>query len=169
MNLHQYAETHEVTNQPPSLDGTNLYRIDLPLQEWARRFGAGWAESRIEAYGALAGGPLMEAGFLANQNKPVFVSHDRYGHRQDLVEFHPAYHELMRTAVEHGLPSLPWTDPQEGAHVARAAMTYLHSQAEAGTGCPLTMTFACVPALRLQPEIAGQWLPSILSTPIRPA
>ncbi|KPA89146.1 MULTISPECIES: acyl-CoA dehydrogenase family protein [Pseudomonas] len=164
MNLHQYAETHEVTNQPPSLDGANLYRIDLPLQEWSRRLGAGWAQARIDEYGALAGGPLMEAGFQANQNKPVFVSHDRYGHRQDLVEFHPAYHELMRTAIEHGLPSLPWTDPQDGAHVARAAMTYLHSQAEAGTGCPLTMTFACVPALRLQADIAGQWLPSILST-----
>ncbi|WP_017903155.1 acyl-CoA dehydrogenase family protein [Pseudomonas asplenii] len=164
MNLHQYAETHEVTNQPPSLDGANLYRIDLPLQEWSRRLGAGWAQARIDEYGALAGGPLMEAGFQANQNKPVFVSHDRYGHRQDLVEFHPAYHELMRTAIEHGLPSLPWTDPQDGAHVARAAMTYLHSQAEAGTGCPLTMTFACVPALKLQADIAAQWLPSILST-----
>ncbi|UZE29854.1 acyl-CoA dehydrogenase family protein [Pseudomonas asplenii] len=163
MNLHQYAETHEVTNQPPSLDGANLYRIDLPLQEWSQRLGAGWAQARIDEYGALAGGPLMAAGFLANQNKPVFVSHDRYGHRQDLVEFHPAYHELMRTAIEHGLPSLPWTDPRGGAHVARAAMTYLHSQAEAGSGCPLTMTFACVPALKLQADIAGQWLPSILS------
>jgi len=163
MNLHQYAETHEVTNQPPSLDGANLYRIDLPLQEWSQRLGAGWAQARIDEYGALAGGPLMAAGFLANQNKPVFVSHDRYGHRQDLVEFHPAYHELMRTAIEHGLPSLPWTDPRDGAHVARAAMTYLHSQAEAGSGCPLTMTFACVPALKLQADIAGQWLPSILS------
>ncbi|MGY2284731.1 acyl-CoA dehydrogenase family protein [Pseudomonas gingeri] len=168
MNLHQYAETHEVTNQPPSLYGTNLYRIDLPLQEWSQRFGAGWAQARIDRYGALAGGPLMEAGFLANQNKPVFVSHDRYGHRQDLVEFHPAYHELMRTAIEHGLPSLPWTDPRDGAHVARAAMTYLHSQAEAGTGCPLTMTFACVPALKLQADLAGQWLPSILSTEYDP-
>ncbi|KRP63890.1 acyl-CoA dehydrogenase family protein [Pseudomonas orientalis] len=168
MNLHRFAETHDVTNQPPSLDGTNLYRIDLPLQEWARRFGAGWAESRIDAYGALAGGPLMEAGFLANQNKPLFSSHDRYGHRIDLVEFHPAYHELLRTAVEHGLPSLPWTDPQSGAHVARAAMTYLHTQAEAGSGCPLTMTFACVPALRLQPELADLWLPKILSTQYDP-
>lgn len=121
MNLHQFAETHDVTNQPPSLDGTNLYRIDVPLQEWSRRFGAGWAQARIDAYGALAGGPLMEAGFLANQNKPVFSSHDRYGHRIDLVEFHPAYHELMRTAVEHGLPSLPWAHPQSGAHVARTA------------------------------------------------
>ncbi len=168
MNLHQFAETHDVTNQPPSLDGTNLYRIDVPLQEWSRRFGAGWAESRMDAYGALAGGPLMAAGFLANQNKPVFSSHDRYGHRIDLVEFHPAYHELMRTAVEHGLPSLPWAHPQAGAHVARAAMTYLHSQAEAGSGCPLTMTFACVPALRLQPELADLWLPKILNTEYDP-
>ena len=168
MHLHQFAETHDVTNQPPSLDGTNLYRIDLPLQDWSRRFGAGWAEQRIDTYGALAGGPLMEAGFLANQNKPVFNSHDRFGHRIDLVEFHPAYHELMRTAVEHGLPSLPWAHPQSGAHVARAAMTYLHSQAEAGTGCPLTMTFACVPALRLQPDLAETWLPKILATEYDP-
>lgn len=162
MNLHQFAETHEVTNQPPPLDGANLYRIDLPLQQWTERFGAGWAQGRIDAYGALAGGPLMEAGFLANQNKPVFASHDRYGHRIDLVEFHPAYHQLMSTAVEHGIPSLPWTDPQPGAHVARAAMSYLHSQAEAGSGCPLTMTFASVPALRVQPDLAARWLPKIL-------
>ena len=168
MNLHQFAETHEVTNQPPSLDGANLYRIDLPLQEWSRRFGAGWAESRIDAYGALAGGPLMEAGFLANQNKPVFNSHDRFGHRIDLVEFHPAYHQLMRTAVEHGLTSLPWAHPQDGAHVARASMSYLHSQAEAGSGCPLTMTFASVPAMRLQPDLAQKWLPKILATEYDP-
>ena len=163
MNLHQYAETHEVTNQPPSLDGANLYRLDLPLQQWSRRFGAGWAVARIDAYGALAGGPLMEAGFLANRNKPQFSSHDRQGHRVDLVEFHPAYHTLMRTAIEHGLPSLPWAEPREGAHVARASMTYLHSQAEAGSGCPLTMTFAAVPALRLQPELADHWLPKVLA------
>lgn len=168
MNLHQYAETHEVTNQPPSLDGANLYRIDLPLQQWSRHFGAGWAQDRIDAYGALAGGPLMAAGFLANQHKPQFHSHDRYGHRIDLVEFHPAYHDLMRTAIEHGLPSLPWTEPRQGAHVARASMTYLHSQAEAGSGCPLTMTFAAVPALKLQPELAQYWLPKVLATEYDP-
>jgi len=157
-----------VFNQVPPLDGVNLYRIDLPLQEWLRRFGGDWAEARIDAYGALAGGPLMQAGFLANENRPVFKSHDRYGHRIDLVEFHPAYHELMRTAIEHGLPSLPWSDPRPGANVARAALTYLHSQAEAGSGCPLTMTFACVPALRLQPEIAERWLPKVLATSYDP-
>ena len=149
MSLHQYAETHDVFNQVPSLDGANLYRLDRPLQEWVQRFGAGWAADKLDAYGALAGGPLMAAGFLANENKPVFKSHDRYGNRADLVEFHPAYHQLMATAIEHGLHSLPWTDPRAGAHVARAGLTYLHSQAEAASGCPLTMTFASVPALKL--------------------
>ncbi|MCQ4311223.1 acyl-CoA dehydrogenase family protein [Pseudomonas stutzeri] len=163
MSLHQYAETHEVLNQVPPLDGANLYRLDLPLQEWARRYKGGWAESRLDTYGALAGGPLMTAGFLANENKPVFKSHDRYGHRIDLVEFHPAYHELMRTAIAHGIPSLPWTDPQPGAQVARAALMYLHNQAESGSSCPLTMTYASVPALRLQAGIGDLWLPKILS------
>ena len=168
MSLHEFAETHEVFNQVPSLDGTNLYRVDLPLQEWTRRFGGGWAEDKLEAYGALAGGPLMQAGFLANENKPVFKSHDRYGHRVDLVEFHPAYHELMRSAIEHGIPSLPWTDPREGAQVARAALNYLHNQPEAGNACPLTMTYAAVPALKLQPNLAEIWLPKILATEYDP-
>lgn len=163
-----HAETHEVFNQVPSLDGANLYRLDLPLQEWTRRYEGAWADEHLSAYGALAGGALMQAGFLANENKPVFKSHDRYGNRIDLVEFHPAYHELMRTAVEHGLPSLPWTDPRAGAHVARAGLTYMHSQAEAASGCPLTMTFAAVPAIRLQPNVAEQWLPKILATEYDP-
>ena len=163
MSLHQYAETHEVLNQVPPLDGANLYRLDLPLQDWVRRYRGGWAEARLETYGALAGGPLMAAGFLANENRPVFKSHDRYGHRIDVVEFHPAYHELMGTAIAHGIPSLPWTDPQPGAQVARAALMYLHNQAEAGSSCPLTMTYASVPALRQQPGIADVWLPKVLS------
>jgi putative acyl-CoA dehydrogenase len=168
MNHAVLAETHEVSNQPPALDGINLYRADLPLQEWTRHFGGAWANDRIDAYGALAGGPLMAAGFLANENKPVFKSHDRYGHRIDVVEFHPAYHQLMAAAIEHGLTSLPWTDPRAGANVARAAMSYMHSQAEAGSGCPLTMTYASVPALRVQPNIAEVWLPKILATEYDP-
>ena len=168
MSLNPYAETHEVTNQVPPLDGANLYRLDLPLQQWVRRYQGSWAETRLDAYGALAGGPLMAAGFLANENRPVFRSHDRYGHRIDQVDFHPAYHELMRTAIEYGIPSLPWADPQPGAHVARAGLMYLHNQAEAGSSCPLTMTFASVPALRLQPEIAAIWLPKVLATEYDP-
>ncbi|WP_339490186.1 acyl-CoA dehydrogenase family protein [Pseudomonas sp. EL_65y_Pfl2_R95] len=168
MNPSLNAETHEVFNQVPSMDGANLYRVDLPLQEWNRHFGGAWAEDRLHTYGALAGGPLMAAGFLANEQKPVFKSHDRYGHRVDLVEFHPAYHELMAAAIKHGLPSSPWTDPRSGAQVARASMSYLHSQAEAGSGCPLTMTYASVPAIKLQPDVAEIWLPKILSTEYDP-
>ena len=98
MNLHQYAETHQVTNQPPSLDGVNLYRIDLPLQHWSQHVGAGWAQGRIDQYGALAGGPLMAAGFLANENKPVFVSHDRFGHRAEVL-----FADFFMQQAERGL------------------------------------------------------------------
>jgi putative acyl-CoA dehydrogenase len=168
MNPHHYAETHEVFNQVPPLDGANLYRLDLPLQEWIRRYHGSWGETRLNAYGALAGGPLMAAGFLANEHKPELRTHDRYGHRIDQVDFHPAYHQLMHTAIEHGLPSLPWTEPRDGAHVVRAGLTYLHSQVEAASGCPLTMTFASVPALKVQPDIAEQWLPKILATTYDP-
>ena len=163
MNLHQYAETHDVINQVPPLSNINLYRDDLPLQEWVKRYQGDWADEALNAYGQLAGGKLMEAGFLANENKPVFHSHDRYGHRVDRVEFHPAYHELMTAGIAHGVTSAPWTDPRPGAQVARAATMYLHNQAEAGTSCPMTMTYACVPALQLQPNLAEQWLPKILS------
>ncbi|MBL4610535.1 MAG: acyl-CoA dehydrogenase family protein [Pseudomonas sp.] len=159
----QYAETHEVTNQVPPLEGTNLYRADLPLQEWVRRFGGGWADSELAAYGRLVGDPLMQAGFLANENKPVFKSHDRYGHRIDVVDFHPAYHELMAAGIAQGITSAPWTDPRPGAHVARAASMYLHNQIESGTCCPMTMTYACIPSLRMQPDLAEVWLPKILS------
>ncbi|MCU1718082.1 acyl-CoA dehydrogenase family protein [Pseudomonas sp. 5P_3.1_Bac2] len=166
MNAHNpsfYAETHEVFNQVPPLDGINLYRSDIALQEWIARFGGAWGAARLDAYGALAGGPLMAAGFLANEHKPQLRSHDRYGTRIDQVDFHPAYHELMRTAIEHGLPALPWLEPKPGANVVRAGLTYLHSQAEAASGCPLTMTFAAVPAIQLQADVAAQWLPKILA------
>ncbi len=163
MNASHAAETHAVFNQVPTLDGANLYRLDLPLQEWVRRYGAGWADTQLTEYGALAGGVLMAAGFLANENKPIFKSHDRYGNRADLVEFHPAYHQLMQAAIEHGIPSAPWVIPKAGAQVARAGLSYLHSQAEAGSGCPLTMTYASVATLRLQPDLAEVWLPKVLS------
>ncbi len=157
------GETHCVFNQPPALEGANLYRLDRPLQHWVQHFGGGWGQARLDSYGALAGGPLMAAGFLANENRPLLRTHDRYGHRIEQVDFHPAYHQLMRTAVEHGIPSLPWSVPCAGAQVARAGLMYLHNQAEAGSSCPLTMTFASIPALRLQADIAAQWLPKIFA------
>ncbi|WP_114393037.1 acyl-CoA dehydrogenase family protein [Oleisolibacter albus] len=156
------AATHEVQNQPLPLEDYNSFRQDRALQEGVIRNGAGWAEAGLEAFGALTGrADIIELGFQANENPPVLYTHDRHGHRVDLVKFHPAYHQLMRTSLENGLHSSPWTDPRPGAHVARAAKVYLLSQVEAAHQCPVTMTFAAVPALRHQPDLARDWLPKI--------
>src|SRR5262249_29850369 len=100
---------------------------------------------------------------LANEHPPVLRSHDRYGNRIDEVEFHPAWHALIQTAVGHGLHAAPWVDQRPGAHVARAAKFYVWSQAEAGHGCPVSMTYAVVPALRHASELAG-WFEPLLVT-----
>ena len=127
-----------------------------------RREGADWATPSLEAFGARAGSAeYLEQGVLANKNPPELDTHDRYGRRIDLVRFHPSYHALMKASIEEGLHSSPWSDPREGAHVARAARSYMQTQVEAGHGCPITMTFASVPCLRTQPDLAEQWLPKI--------
>jgi putative acyl-CoA dehydrogenase len=157
--------THEVSNQPPPLVGYNAWQLDLPAREALQREGGGWASAELDTYGALVGGELVELGDLANRNKPVLRTFDRYGHRIDEVEFHPAWHRVMELGITHGVHSFAWNHAnQPGAHVARAALGYLHHQAEQGSSCPLTMTYACVPALRHAPDIAAQWLPKVLST-----
>ena len=105
-------------------------------------------------------------GFQANENPPVLHTHDRFGHRIDEVEFHPAWHELMRLAIEHGLASLPWSEPKRGAHVARAALMLLASENEAGHTCPVSMTYSSIPALRKQPDLAREWERHILSVKV---
>jgi putative acyl-CoA dehydrogenase len=157
--------THSVENQPPLLAFYDAYATDLPLREALQREGGGWAESDVAAYGPIAGGELMELGVLANENKPKFRPYDRYGHRTDFIEFHPSYHRIMQLGIEHGVPNFAWRhEDRAGAHVARAALAYLHNQPEQGTSCPLTMTYACVPALRHQAELAAEWQPRITST-----
>ena len=151
------GETHEVFNQPTALENYNAFESDLALQHWMSTFNGDFAKAEVSQYGQHVGHELIEAGFLANQYKPEFHSHDRFGKRIDLAKFHPAYHQLMRTAIEAGLHSLPWTSLNSGAHVARAAMEYLHNQADSGSGCPLTMTFAAVPAIRTTPSLAKDW------------
>jgi putative acyl-CoA dehydrogenase len=156
------AETHEVINVGRELVDFNAYRQDTALQEAVRREGAGWAHEALAAFGALTGSAEHIAlGVQANQHPPELDTHDRFGHRIDLVRYHPAYHRLMATAIEHGIHASPWTDPRPGAHVARAAHAYLHTQVEAGHGCPVTMTFAAIPALRTTPELAALWEPRI--------
>jgi putative acyl-CoA dehydrogenase len=156
------AETHDVINVARELQDFNLYAADTALHEAVAREGAAWAEAELRAFGARVGtAEYLELGALANRFQPELDTHDRFGNRVDLVKFHPAYHALMKTAIENGLHSSPWADPKPGAHVARAVKSYLHSQVEAGHGCPITMTFAVVPALRMQPELAARWEPRI--------
>ncbi len=161
--------THEVLNQPPPLESYNPYTADTALREAVSREGAPWAEKMLTTFGQRTGRrEVIELGHLANRHLPRLVTHDRFGHRIDEVEFHPAYHELMRIGVEEEIHALPWNHPRPGAHVARAAKHYLFSQVEAGVHCPLTMTFAAVPALRRQPEIAEEWLPLVTATAYDP-
>ncbi|WP_329563057.1 acyl-CoA dehydrogenase family protein [Kitasatospora sp. NBC_01266] len=156
--------THEVTNQVPPPYGHNLAE-DPALLAALHRAGAGWAEAELRELGALAGTEqAAEWGRLANENEPVLHTHDRFGHRIDEVEFHPAWHQLMNVAVEHGLHAAPWRDPRPGAHTARAAKFYLWSQVEAGHGCPISMTYAAVPALRATPGLAERFEPLLAST-----
>jgi putative acyl-CoA dehydrogenase len=155
---------HEVANQPPPLVDYNVYAADQPLVEAVRREGGEWAEQRISAVGELAGREhTLALGRLANENPPKLRTHDRYGNRVDEVEFHPAWHELMELAVGQELHCSPWKDPRPGAHVARGAAFMCMSQAEAGIGCPISMTYSVIPALRTQPELAAEWEPRFLS------
>lgn len=164
------ASTHEVTNQPPALENYNLFEQDTALQEAVARESAASAVADLRRFGAWAGAAsTIELGFQANANKPTFDTHDRFGHRTDQVNFHPAYHQLMKTAIEEGLHSSPWTDPGQGAHTNRAAKYYMHSQVEAAHCCPVTMTFAAVPSIRKQPELAAIWEQKILANQYDPA
>jgi putative acyl-CoA dehydrogenase len=146
-------ETHVVDNQTPEFAPRDLWADDVVLRESVQREGAGAFAARIAEYGALAGDVLYRLGFDAHRDRPRLRTHDRSGQRVDRVEFHPNYHALMQAAIEHGVAGLSWTQPQAGAHVARAALSYLHSQAEPGTSCPLTMTHAAVPVLRREPAL----------------
>ncbi len=156
--------THEVANQPPPLAGYDTFAANRPLVEALAREGGEFVEDRAHALGVLAGSPeLIELGFAANRNPPVLATHDRYGNRIDEVVFHPAWHELMRLGVQQGLHALPWREPRPGAHVARATLFSLLSGVEAGFGCPISMTYSVVPALRTQPELAAEWEPGLMS------
>jgi putative acyl-CoA dehydrogenase len=155
--------THEVLNQPPPLIDVDLFAGDRALGEAVQREGATWSAERLHQIGKLAGGEAVAWGVQANKHTPELRVFDRYGHRVDEVEYHPAWHALMRAGVEYGIHASPWREPRAGAHVARAAAFYLLTQAEAGFGCPISMTYSAVPALRATPELAREWEPRLTS------
>lgn len=162
--MSEFRATHEVFNQVPDLVPYDTSE-DPTLLDGLRREGAGWAESEVRTVGALAGGrEAQDWGRVVNEYPPVLRTHDRYGNRIDEVEFHPHWHDLMTVAVEHGLHATPWQSDREGTHVARAAKFYAWGQAEAGHMCPISMTYAAVPALRHNPELAKIYEPLLAST-----
>jgi len=155
-------------NQPPPYTDRNLYADDVPLQEALAREGAAWAEQSVTSWGATLGRTeVLALGDDANRHPPELHTHDARGDRIDAIEFHPAWHELLRLATGAGEHCAPWVEPTQGAHVARAAMYILHAQVENGTQCPLTMTYASVPVLRRAaaalPLLSDTWLPRILA------
>jgi putative acyl-CoA dehydrogenase len=156
--------THEVTNQVPPLVGHDVAAYPALLDSIARE-GAGWAVDEVHAVGRRAGSAeAQEWGRLAEKNPPVLHTHDRYGHRVDEVEFDPAWHQLMTVAVEAGMHAAPWADAREGAHVARAAKVFVWGAADPGHICPISMTYAVVPALRANAELAATYEPLVTSS-----
>ncbi len=162
-------DTHQVLNQAAPFADVNLFRCDPALMEALEREGAGWAGPALDRLGAELGrAEILDLARLANAHGPRLVSYDRMGNRVDEVEFHPAWHRLMALLVQSGAHAAPWRDPRPGAQVARAAQYLLFGQVENGAQCPVTMTFASVPALRRAPALAAAWLPKILSNEYDP-
>ena len=161
--------THEVLNQPGSLAGYNAFSGDKALVEAVVVFGADWAGDHLTRAGSIVGSDkVQELARQANRHLPELKTHDRFGNRVDLVEFHPAYHELMGLIFATQTHSLAWTETRRGSHVARAALSYLWNQGENGICCPMGMTFAVIPALRNDASLYQQWAPHILKNAYDP-
>ncbi|QNG20628.1 DNA alkylation response protein [Rhodococcus triatomae] len=156
--------THTVLNQSTPRVDVNEYTLDTVLAEAVARHDGGWGEQELTEIGALVGtGQFQHDAELANTVTPVLHTFDRWGHRIDEVEYHPAYHRIIAAAVEHGAHTRSWADPRPGSNVVRAAAFMLFSQVEPGHACPVSMTHAVIPSLELQPDVAAQWVPRALS------
>ncbi|MBL4619668.1 MAG: acyl-CoA dehydrogenase family protein [Marinicaulis sp.] len=154
-------ETHHVSNQPPPFEDANLFKTDAALKGAVEHHGGASHVDALSEFGARCGSAeTIEWARLANENPPKLKSFDRYGHRLDEVEFHPAYHQLMKLGLEAGVSSAAWT-AKEAGHLYHAALIYLMGQADGGVCCPMSMTYAVVPALRKEPSIAKEWEPRV--------
>jgi putative acyl-CoA dehydrogenase len=179
-------ETHQVTNQAEPFAPDNLFSTDLALQEALAREAPALnqaengqmqaqMQAKMQALGQqIAAAAKQDWARLANQNGPKLQNYNRQGQRIDEVEFHPAWHELMALMIKSGVHAAPWQAEAagaagQGAHVLRAAQYILFGQLENGAQCPVTMTFAAVPALKLAPALAQHWLPKLFSREYDPS
>jgi putative acyl-CoA dehydrogenase len=158
-----------LANQPPPLVGHDVVGSDSALVEAVTRHASADVAEELSALGREAGSAeAREHGMLANVHEPELTTYDRYGNRIDEVVFHPSWHWLMTRAVGHGLQAAPWESDSSHAHVRRAAGFFAWSQTEPGHGCPISMTYAAVPALRADDAIAKEWTPALAATTYDP-
>ncbi|MDR3475215.1 MAG: acyl-CoA dehydrogenase family protein [Devosia sp.] len=156
-------DTHRVFNQPEPREDLLLWADDAVLRAEVARLAPDHAE-RLKGFAEDIGtAEAVESGRLANRFPPELLSFDRSGRRIDEVRFHPAYHGLMARGLGAGYAALPWTTPAPDGHAAHAAMVYLLTQVEPGVCCPMTMTYAAIPALAASPELSSRWRPGLLS------
>ena len=156
--------THSVTNQPPALENYNLFTSDTPLQEAVAREASAALKQPLSDFGETLGSEeIIRAGRLANENLPQLKTFDRFGQRIDEVEFHPAYHQMMKLGKEAGITTNAWSPDHTNGHVHHTAAQYMLAQIEPGVCCPLCMTYAVIPALRNNPQIAAEWEPKLTS------
>ncbi|NIG53894.1 acyl-CoA dehydrogenase family protein [Chitinophaga sp. Cy-1792] len=151
-------------NQTPVLENYNSFTSNPLLRQLLEAWGGNLAIPHATAFGEVMGSAAMQqAGIIANKNLPVLHTHDRFGNREDTISFHPAYHQMMDISIRNGVHSTAWNTARPGGYMAHAVLSYLKQQIDEGTSCPLTMTFAVVPSLQLEPDIAKAWLPLVLS------
>lgn len=157
--------THEVINMPPHMGDQDLWKNDLPLQDWATVHGGGHHANHLARVGQLSGlDQTFEKASQANRFAPELRAFDRYGMRINAVEFHPAYHDLMELAISNKVHNFAWHNEANAGHVGQSVLAYMFSQPEGGVMCPMAMTYSVVPSLRSTPEIEAEWMPRILST-----
>ncbi|EBX6016783.1 isovaleryl-CoA dehydrogenase [Salmonella enterica subsp. enterica serovar Portland] len=159
-------QTHTVFNQPAPLNNSNLFLSDGALCEAVSREGAGWDSDLLASIGQQLGtAESLELGRLANAHSPELLRYDPQGQRLDDVRFHPAWHLLMQGLCANRVHNLAWEEEaRAGSFVARAARFVLHAQVEAGTLCPVTMTFAATPLLlQMLPTTFHDWLAPLRS------
>jgi len=156
--------THDISNQVPPLEDYNLFDSDPQLQVAVKRAGAQWHLQALKQQGAVLGSSMAQQfAEQANRHTPELRTHDRSGVRIDWIEFHPSWHALMSLTRSHGLVALPFAKPQAGVWTAYAASQYLHNQIEAGSYCPISMTFACIPLLQKEPVLFNALRTRLLS------
>ncbi|HJL66823.1 MAG: acyl-CoA dehydrogenase family protein [Arenicellales bacterium] len=157
--------THSVTNMPPYMGDQDLWRSDPALQEAVNREGAAWAQTDLVALGRRVGtNDIFELAEQANRYSPEIKAYDRYGMRVNQVIYHPAYHDLMRLAIENQVPSFAWNHTGPGAQVGHMALSYMFNQVEGGVMCPMAMTYSAIPPLQTTPALADEWIPRLLSS-----